>query len=90
MEVKKQCSIRVSGGGQWGSFHLHLCQRPATIEVDGKWYCAIHNPEAVKGREQKREAIRKAKGCSKCGGNLERWWSYCPNCGTKIGVKPLQ
>jgi hypothetical protein len=29
----------------------HGCSKPGKVEVDGKWYCAIHDPEAVKRRD---------------------------------------
>ncbi len=54
MIIKHQCSEKVSSEGSWGSFHQHKCQRPATIERDGKWYCKIHDPEYIKEKDKAR------------------------------------
>lgn len=48
------CSIRVYGhnqpfGGAW-------CSKPARVEVNGKHYCATHDPDAVLRRKQKADA----------------------------------
>lgn len=45
---KHKCSARV-----FGDWHSHPCRKPATIEVDGKWYCGTHNPIKAKTREAK-------------------------------------
>jgi len=47
------CSERVPDGGRWPSFHG--CTRAAKVERDGKRYCAIHDPERVKAKQQARE-----------------------------------
>lgn len=31
------------------------CQRPATVNEDGLWYCAAHAPSAVKTKQAERE-----------------------------------
>ncbi len=80
----EQCSVRVAPNTQWGAFQLYRCTKKAVVTRDGKPYCKIHDPEYRKQKDAEREAKRKAKGCSKCGGVLQRWWSYCPSCSTKI------
>lgn len=30
----------------------HQCTKPAKVETGGKWYCKVHDPEAVKRREK--------------------------------------
>jgi hypothetical protein len=35
----KECCQRI-----WGDYCSHKCSRPAKVEVDGKPYCGIHNP----------------------------------------------
>ncbi len=27
-----------------GAWRSHHCGKPAKLEVDGKWYCGVHNP----------------------------------------------
>lgn len=51
--MSERCSERVSGDGPWGSFHMHQCYHPGKVQVDGKWYCAVHDPAYIK---KKRDA----------------------------------
>lgn len=51
MADKIQCSERVTPKEPWGSFHRHLCHRPAKVQRDGLWYCAVHDPKKVEARE---------------------------------------
>jgi uncharacterized Zn finger protein (UPF0148 family) len=46
----EQCSRRVYRAGQ---FLGGSCSKPAKVQVDGKWYCAMHNPEKVEARRKK-------------------------------------
>jgi len=78
-----QCSTRVTPNTPWAAFNQYQCTRRAVVERNGKAYCKRHDPEYIKQKVAEREAKRKAKGCQVCGGKLERWWSYCPSCGTK-------
>ena len=78
-----KCSVKVSGVGQWGAFNQHKCEKPAVVEHGGKWYCRIHDPEYIKGKDAEREAKRKAIECPKCRSIPRNWWKYCPLCGTK-------
>src|ERR1039458_7654417 len=48
----RKCSVKVYPAERYGSFK---CQKGATVERDGKWYCGIHDPEKRKEREEKRE-----------------------------------
>ena len=73
-----ECSSKTYDG-----WYYHSCQRKATIERDGKWYCPSHDPEAIKKRKAKTLEKRKARECDKCGWELKSYWSYCPYCGTK-------
>jgi uncharacterized Zn finger protein (UPF0148 family) len=34
-------------------FGYYPCSNRGKYEVDGKWYCGVHNPEAVKRREER-------------------------------------
>lgn len=46
-----------------GTAKLATCERPATVERDGKPYCKLHDPEAVAARrEAKYQAWKKRKG----------------------------
>jgi len=78
MDVKKGCTKKIYDG-----WHYHLCKRKPNVQIDDKWYCPSHNPEAIKKREEKTKSLREAKQCKVCHWHLERWWSYCPNCGGK-------
>lgn len=48
-----QCSKRVyRDAGRMGSFGR--CKSPAKYQVNGLWYCGVHNPETVAKRNAKR------------------------------------
>ena len=68
-------------GKTYDGWHYPPCQREATVERDGKWYCPSHDPEAIKRRAEKAEEKRKKNQCAKCSWDLKRYWSYCPHCG---------
>lgn len=53
MEYKDHCCVRVYRGRDVLG---HLCQKPPAIVRDGKTYCAVHDPVAVKERDKKRQA----------------------------------
>ncbi len=57
MSAKVNCCVKVYPRERFGSFHGHPCLRPAAVDVDGKYYCKQHSPDAEKKRE---EASRKA------------------------------
>ncbi len=77
-ESKKQCSAMVS----MDNWHAAHCQKPAKIERRGKWYCGIHDPEYIKGKEVKRQAEYEKNNCKGCGNHFyESWYKYCPICG---------
>lgn len=65
---EQRCSTRVYSGerADWGG---HTCGRKAKVEVDGKWYCGIHNPESVAKRRKKQEA----EWAEKSKRDHERW-----------------
>ena len=46
----QSCCVSVSGEGQWGAFHPHMCRKNATVEINGKWYCTIHNPKRIESK----------------------------------------
>lgn len=31
----------------------HICNNPGKIEIDGRWYCGIHNPVSIAERREK-------------------------------------
>ena len=41
----RRCSERVYDGSRI-DFRGHMCTRPVKVEVNGKWFCSIHSPEA--------------------------------------------
>lgn len=64
MTEKRQCAKSVwHPRGNWG--HHVPCQRNATVEEDGKWWCSTHAPSLAKARADKRyaeyQAARKAE-----------------------------
>lgn len=53
---KEQCSQeRMSG------YHLVQCRKTATVERDGRHYCAIHDPERRRERDEANHAKWRAK-----------------------------
>ena len=46
----EQCSEHVHEQGMGVSFYP--CERNATIDRDGKWYCWQHDPKAVRARQE--------------------------------------
>lgn len=56
MSTKHQCSKRVFSGARWDTGG-HQCTKRGKVEVDGKWYCAIHSPDG----ETKRNAAWREK-----------------------------
>jgi len=56
--MSNKCSERVYHDS-WG--HGSSCQRPATKEHNGKWYCATHHPDAVQARRDKQNAKDEAR-----------------------------
>jgi ferric-dicitrate binding protein FerR (iron transport regulator) len=53
-DEKKLCSETVYPRDRYGSFHGYPCTKKVTVERDGKPYCSIHDPEAVKARDAAR------------------------------------
>lgn len=58
-----RCEGRVNSsvGDPW---RPRLCSRRATVERDGKRFCALHDPEARKQRGEERYAALKARFAS--------------------------
>lgn len=50
----KMCCEKV-----WGGYYHHTCGRTAKVEVDGKYYCGIHDPIKRKEKEDERDAKRR-------------------------------
>lgn len=46
------CVARVA----FDSWSMQQCCRPGKVEVDGKWYCGIHDPAKVAARQAKWKA----------------------------------
>lgn len=51
--MRTGCSVKVYGPQQ--SFGGSWCSKPVKVEVNGRSYCATHDPEAVKRRQQKQQ-----------------------------------
>lgn len=47
--MAEQCVVIVDA--QTSDSHPHPCSIKATIESNGKWYCRMHDPFAVQGKE---------------------------------------
>jgi uncharacterized Zn finger protein (UPF0148 family) len=75
----KRCSVMIWDSGGW---HRYQCTKHVKVERDGKFYCAIHDPEYIKLKDAKLKAKRQEKQCSKCGWDLKDYWCFCPHCGT--------
>ena len=58
--MNNHCSKRVYTGmrDDWGG---HGCKRPATIEINGKWYCKLHTPESEEKRQKRLHEKYQAK-----------------------------
>jgi len=53
MGERHQCCQRIHLSARLGS---KRCVKPAVVEVDGQWWCAIHTPAAKDARWEKRTA----------------------------------
>lgn len=52
MSLKHDCSEKIwKPSGNWG--YESWCRRNATVEENGRWWCAIHAPSKVAEREKK-------------------------------------
>jgi len=61
--MEEQCSVRIMGE----EYSVRLgspCQNPAKVIRDGKPYCGMHDPDAVKARRERRNAEADAKWAS--------------------------
>jgi hypothetical protein len=56
-ELKPRCCERVQGSG----YNSSQCSKNAKVERDGRHYCGIHDPVAVKAKNDKRHADWKLK-----------------------------
>lgn len=54
-----QCCKRVHSPG--GSFVGHPCPNTGKFEVEGNWYCGVHNPITVAAKQAARSAKSQAK-----------------------------
>lgn len=52
--MSEKCTAKVYGRDRFASFHPYPCSRKGKVQREGKWYCAIHDPEAVKTRDAER------------------------------------
>lgn len=48
--MEKNCSVKVYPRESFGAFHGYSCTKKVKVEREGKSYCSIHDPEAVKRR----------------------------------------
>ena len=52
----RQCSVEITPYiGNWPQKPRN-CRRKGTVEVDGEWYCAQHDPQAIVRKAEEREA----------------------------------
>src|SRR5688572_30840404 len=58
-----QCSARVFP--KHGPFRGKPCSKPVAVERDGKPYCKVHDPEAVKAKNDKRYAAYQAEAAER-------------------------
>ena len=56
----KRCSQRVFSGGR-GDIGGHPCTKPYFVTAEGKDYCRIHDPAAVKSKNDENETKWKAE-----------------------------
>ena len=80
MTTQQRCEERVSRQGDY--WHTYQCSREAVVERNGKWYCKVHDPQYRAQKQKVRDA--KKPQCPKCHIKSQRWWAYCPYCGTKL------
>lgn len=57
MTTEAKTCCRSTWTGRW----INHCHNKAKVERDGKWYCGIHDPEAVKQKRDKRNAAYEAE-----------------------------
>ena len=55
--VKHACSETVHPREPYGYMHGYGCTKPAKVERDGKWWCALHDPLAVSVRRQQQTRL---------------------------------
>lgn len=53
--MKERCCKRVYSGGR-ADFAGHQCTRNAKVEREGKHYCSLHDPIAVKAKHESQVA----------------------------------
>ena len=44
---RHQCATSV-----WGQYNSHPCPNAGKVQRGGKWYCGVHDPEAVRARRE--------------------------------------
>jgi len=59
--MTRKCTGKVYGDYRDVSGRVHPCNRSATIERAGKWYCWQHDPKRVKAEKERRLAKWKTK-----------------------------
>ncbi len=53
-----RCDALVSSGMGW---RANRCSHPGKVEVDGKHFCGIHNPNKLPSKSQQRSELIKAQ-----------------------------
>lgn len=56
MSDAKTCLKRVKRGGSPRWPHYAECGRPGKVEVEGTWYCGVHDPIKREARLEERDA----------------------------------
>lgn len=72
MTTKGKCSQMVYDSSGYGAFHPHPCKRNAIVEIDGKLYCKIHDPEYIKRKDEIAYKKYEAESNIRIAGNIAR------------------
>ena len=59
-ETKLWCSAHVFSGARY-DFGGHRCTKPVKVTLNGKSYCAIHDPAHVEAQKQERNRVWQAE-----------------------------
>ena len=59
-DERHTCCATVRGDKIGWRYSYSACGKTAKVERDGKWYCAIHDPQRRKNKEAERRAAWEA------------------------------
>ena len=60
-EYTHRCEARIQARDRYESFHPPTCSRDGVVERDGIWFCKLHDPVAIKQKDEAKEAKWDAK-----------------------------